>query len=557
MPTGLYVRRLRVVTGLLLFAFAASHFLNHALGLHSAQLMEVGQTLRWKVTRSDLGSLVLLAAAITHMVLGLYKFAARRTLKMSLMEGVQLGFGLAIPLLLIPHVLATRGAYEAFSFNDFYAPTLAGLWPDNALRQGALMLLVWVHGAIGIHLWLRMSPSYRRAMPWLLGIAILVPTLGYLGFVSGAREVAAGPAPLALGDFEAKQIAVWTDFAYFGFAALLAALVIFRLAQAVTARFGHRITVAYEGGPTVRTVPGPSLLEISRHNGIPHASICGGRARCSTCRVRVIDGLEGQLPADGTEARLLARVGANDASMRLACQMRPHSDLRIVQLLPAERITAADVNQLDRYDWGIERAVTVMFSDMRGFTQFSEHRLPYDVVFILNRYLDALSGAVVAEGGYVDKCMGDGMMATFGMTGSEKDGARSALRAAARMLDHLEQINRTIAEDIDEPLTIGIGIHTGHAVLGRIGAAKAHDAGNRITALGDTVNTASRLENAAKDFGASVAVSEDTVRIAGLTLPDEARECIPLRGKKREVTAYLFQDGKAIADVLTRTSAAA
>ena len=550
MPTGLHIRRLRVLTGLILFAFAASHFLNHALGLHSAHLMEVGQTLRWSVTRSGTGTAILLAAAFIHMALGLYKFIARRTLRMSVMEGMQLAFGLAIPLLLIPHVLQTRGAYEAFGFNDFYAPTLAGLWPDKAARQGALMLLVWVHGSIGLHLWLRMSPLYRKAMPWLLALAVLIPALGYLGFVSGAREVTGGPPPQTLGDFEAKQIAVWTDFAYYGFASLLGMLILFRLARAVTARFGNTITVAYVGGPTVRTHPGPSLLEISRHNGIPHASICGGRARCSTCRVRVVDGLEDQPAANATEARLLSRVGARDASMRLACQMRPRGDLRIIQLLPAERITAAGVDRLDRYDWGMERGVTVMFSDMRGFTQFSEHRLPYDVVFILNRYLDALSGAIVAEGGYVDKFMGDGVMAIFGMTGSERDGARSALRAAVRMLDHLEEVNHTLAENMDEPLTIGIGIHSGHAVLGRIGSAKLHDAGNRITALGDTVNTASRLENATKEHGASIAVSGDSVRIAGIALPDQAKGGIPLRGKKNDVTAYLFRDGKAISDAL-------
>ena len=135
----------------------------------------------------------------------------------------------------------------------------------------------------------------------------------------------------------------------------------------------------------------------SRLSRVPHASMCGGRARCSTCRVQVLNGLE-FLERPGPDEQLaLERAGIDAPDIRLACQVRPRADLSVVTLVPAAA-SAARFSSLDRYQTGVERNVTIMFVDIRGFTRFSDGRLPYDIVFILNQYLGRMSDAIIAEG---------------------------------------------------------------------------------------------------------------------------------------------------------------
>ena len=150
---------------------------------------------------------------------------------------------------------------------------------------------------------------------------------------------------------------------------------------------------------------------------------------------------------------------------------------------------------MDKFFWGVEQEVTLLFSDLRGFTKLSEHRLSYDVVFLLNQYLGRMSEAIEDTGGYVDKFMGDGIMAIFGIDKPVKQGAIDALNAARAMGGVLDALNQSLHEELVGRLDMGIGIHTGPAILGRIGAAGGADTGRRITALGDTVNTASRLQS--------------------------------------------------------------
>ncbi|MEM8876417.1 MAG: adenylate/guanylate cyclase domain-containing protein [Pseudomonadota bacterium] len=561
-PIGLYVRRVRIVTGVILFTFATTHFINHALGLYSLQAMEVGQTWRWKVTRSDPGSFILFSAVFIHLVLGLSKFFTRRTWRMSAMEGVQLLLGLLIPVLLLPHIIGTLVIATFFGFDTFYAWKLSNIWPHQIELYAIMMAMVWVHGTIGIHMWLRMSPTYQRLFPWLLGIAVLIPTLGFLGVVSGGREIAAGSFPRQLTADQYYQLEWWEDLSSLAFLGVVAGLLALKLIRDLVGRFRTGVDVSYVGGRAVHASPGQTLLEISRSHGIPHASVCGGRARCSTCRVRIIEGVENQPVPDATEARLLKRIGARDQSMRLACQLRPVGHLRVATLLPADRTGPHDVAELDRYHWGVEQTVTLLFSDMRGFTQFSEKRLPYDVVFVLNRYLGALSDTIIAEGGYVDKFMGDGIMAIFtvdrGKPKDSTDAARAAIRAGMRMGQVLEEMNEALAPQLEAPLRIGIGLHTGPAVLGRIGAAKSHHAGDRVTALGDTVNTASRLESATKELGVQTAISVATLEAAGYSLEKAVAaggtaHDLPIRGRTETLPMVGFDEAPQVATLIKQS----
>jgi adenylate cyclase len=171
---------------------------------------------------------------------------------------------------------------------------------------------------------------------------------------------------------------------------------------------------------------------------------------------------------------------------------------------------------LDRYLWGVEQEVTLLFADMRGFTRMSEGKLPFDTVFILNQFLGRMAEAIRDSGGFVDKFMGDGIMAIFGMEDSTETGARQAIAAARAMGGVLAGLNQSLRDEIGQPLAMGIGLHTGPAILGRIGAAHTGDAVARITALGETVNLASRLESLTKEMGVEVVVSDACMRAAGV-----------------------------------------
>ncbi len=537
---GLSQHRMRLVSGLILFSFALTHLLNHAVGLISLDAMEQVRLVRVAVTRSIPGSTVLGLALLVHIVLAVYKFAARRSLRMTPWEGVQLVFGLAIPYFLFRHMIGTKLPHEVFGIDTDYSLVLFGTWPKETWRLLFLITLVWVHACIGLHFWLRLKPWYARIVWPLFGVAVLIPVLAFAGFTVAGRENAATYE--FQNPYTAEQIEFVTaafDWGVWGAFGVVALAVVIRIIWLVQRRLKPQVKVSYAGAGEVVTERGPSLLEISRNSNIPHASVCGGRARCSTCRVRVLEGLEGLAAPSDEEQRVLDRVGAAP-NVRLACQVVPTEDIAVATLLPAHRVNPADASQSDRYTWGVEQEVTLMFADLRGFTALSENKYPYDVVFILNQYLGQMSAAIEDAGGYVDKFIGDGIMAIFGLGQGPAQGADASLRAAKAMGGVLGALNRSLAHDLPEPLRIGIGVHTGAAILGRVGVAQSNGANQRITALGDTVNTASRLEGASKQFGAELIVSASTVAAADLAVEEGQKERISVKGKQTalDVTVY-------------------
>ena len=544
-------QRLRLASGLVLFAFALTHFLNHALGIWSVGLMEAVQDWRTAVWGSAPGTVLLAGAFLVHVALALWKTARRRTLRMPPAEAAQLVLGLAIPLLLAKHVVGTAGLEAIAGVDDTYTHVLSLQWPGEVFLQTLAMLTVWIHAVIGLHFWLRLKPWYRRWRGVLLAAAVAVPLLAEWGFVDAARRL--WILGQDTGALTAEQVATATavyqgTLAAYG-TVLAASLLVMTLRLLPIGR-ARRIAVTYPGDRVVRVAPGPSILEISRMNGIPHAAVCGGRARCSTCRTRILDGLERQPEAGPQERAVLERIGA-DAGVRLACQLRPTADLTVQPLLPARETAGAAVaaGGHDAYHWGVEQPVAVLFVDLRGFTSLSERRLTYDVVFILNRYLDAMARAVRAERGYVDKFIGDGVMAIFGMTDGAAAGCRSALAAAVRMQEAMAELNRELEPQLGAPLRIGIGIHVGPAILGRVGAAGG-GATAGITALGDTVNTASRLETLTKEYGAVLVVSHAVVHAAKVELAAARVEEIAVRGRQSKLKVYAITDVAPLAGAL-------
>ncbi|MEL7254600.1 MAG: adenylate/guanylate cyclase domain-containing protein [Pseudomonadota bacterium] len=542
MTRSYYVPQLRIASGLILFAFAVTHFLNHAFGLVSIDAMQVGQDMRRLVTQSTLGTAVLIGAAVVHAALGLAKFIGTRTWRLKLRDIVQLAFGIMIPLFLIRHVVGTRGTQELFGIEADYEFVIWAMWPGEAVNQVFLMTLVWVHGCIGLHHWLITRAWYRRWFWVWNALAVAIPALAYAGYVTAGRVSAMAPTitrnPLTSEEY--RTFLTVLDTSNMIYYVILAAAVGAWLLMLAGQRLSKRVVVTYADGRRVAAAKGHSVLEISRINRIPHASVCGGRARCSTCRVRVIEGQDTLPPPSEVESNVLNRIGAPE-NVRLACQLRPTASLTLSTLMPANIETAHGAT-LDRYHWGVEQQATILFCDLRGFTKMSEGKLSYDVVFLLNQFLGRMAEAIQDTGGFVDKFMGDGIMAIFGMDTPVEDSARQAMNAARAMGGVLDALNQTLKDELPTPLQIGIGLHTGPVVLGRIGAGHRTGAAARITALGETVNTASRLEGLTKSLEVQIIVSHATIAASGLP-PGEAMTArdVDVRGLSQPVPVYTLK----------------
>ncbi|MEL6373208.1 MAG: adenylate/guanylate cyclase domain-containing protein [Pseudomonadota bacterium] len=566
---GHLAQRARLISGLILFAYVLTHFLNHAVGLIGVETMEVVRDWRVAVTRSLIGTIVLAAALGVHMVLALTRTLARTTVAMPLWEVAQVISGLAIPLLLAKHIIATRISATLFTTNDTYEYELAQLWPGLALEQSILLILVWLHAMIGLHFWLRLSRWYQRAQPIVIAAGVAIPILALTGFMSAGREVARRLAED--GAFSAMQARTnWPDDgeiasllsmmgqANTAFYVVIGALATVVILRALPNPFGGKaVGITYVAGPTVRARPGPTLLEISRAHGVPHTAICGGRGRCTTCRVVVLEGAEALAPPSPTEARALSSIRAAP-NVRLACQVYPPADLSVERLVEPgarrssgrARLSFAGPDDAARgmTSTGTERTLAVLFFDIRGFTKISETKLPYDVVHILNTVFRHAGAAVEHEGGRIDKFMGDGMMALFGIEVEPAQACRQALAAAAAIDRELERVNTTLASDLDQPLRIGIGVHVGPLVLGRIG----HGGSANITVIGDVVNTASRLEAMTKEMSVQAVVSEDVFITAGMALPPAAQEDAAMEDTAQAAASQTQADASKPRVALTR-----
>jgi adenylate cyclase len=231
-------------------------------------------------------------------------------------------------------------------------------------------------------------------------------------------------------------------------------------------------------------------------------------------------------PPDAVEQRVLRRIGAIQ-NVRLACQLRPHGRVEVTPLLPPFAAAADGRRRVD-FAQGSEREIAILFADIRGFTALAEGRLPYDVVFVLNRYFAAMGRAIETAGGHVDKFIGDGVMALFGVGSDAEAGCRQALAAARLMSERLGALNLSLQGELDRPLRIGIGIHCGPVIVGEMGYGNAA----AITAIGDAVNTASRLEGLSKTYECELVVSDETVSRAGFDLTGFPRYQIEIRGKR-------------------------
>ena len=543
--------RIRLWSSYVLFFYVVTHLLNHALGLISLRVLEAGRTWFVFIWHNPLGQTVLYGALLVHFCLALWSLYQRRTLRLSRWEWTQWILGVLIVPLGAIHVVGTRVAHELYNVDPGYPWVLGSLLVSNwtgIVRQFSLPLVVWLHACIGLHFAWRLRPWYRAWLPALYAFALLVPIAGIAGAGIALRDVAElAQRPGFLEELfvrvrvpTADQIATLyaiADALQFTALGLLVIMLLARPARTLWERRAGVVHLSYGERRTASHATGLTILEMSRIAGIPHASVCGGRGRCSTCRVRIAGEDRAKLPpASAEEQKVLSRVGAPD-NVRLACQLRPPPGrYRVTPLLPA---SAGPVEAYRRQPQahGGEHYVAILFADIRGFTSISEGKLPYDVVFLLNRYFRATGHAIEAAGGRVDKFIGDGVMAIFGLTTDPQTACRQALDAARRMALALDDLNEALSGDLDMPLRIGIGLHAGPAIVGEMGYERAA----QITAIGDTVNTASRLESLTKEFGAELVVSQELLDSAGVDPEAAPRHDVEIRGRQGRLAVRAFK----------------
>jgi adenylate cyclase len=509
-------RPLRLASGLVLFAYVAAHLVNHALGLVSVAAAERGLRLALALWHSLPGTVLLYVAAGLHLALAFESIYARRTLRMAPIEMWRIALGLGIPTLLIGHAVGTRLAWELYQQSPQYSRVVWALRAsDGQGRQLALLVPGWLHGCLGIHIAFARRPLYQRLHPLLFSAALLLPVLGGLGFLAMGRELAADPsnrahldALIALPTHSgATLIGVRETLLAFYFSAIATVFSAREIRALVERRTRALVSIEYPQR-TLHVPRGWSVLEASRSHQLPHLSMCGGRARCSTCRVQVTRGEDRCPPPSPAERATLARVSAGPG-VRLACQLRPTGDIAVRPLLDAPHRAA----RIARAARTTEQEVALLCVDWHGREAALCGLLPQDAVFLSRLFREATDAVVASAGGIESDSASGRTMTLFGV-GSASDisaACRDAL-AAARSLE------RTLAEhagrwrsEFGVVAGFTLCVHAGPAAIDEFGI----EASRRFTAAGAAVDALARMRALAALNGASTLVSLDVLRCAG------------------------------------------
>ncbi|MBL6782231.1 MAG: adenylate/guanylate cyclase domain-containing protein [Alphaproteobacteria bacterium] len=547
------VSKLRGITGIVIFIYVVVHMSNHIVGLVSLSAADAMlDNVRW-FWHLTLAAIILYASLFIHAGLGVFSVISKYSFRIRLIDWVQLGTGLLIPWILIGHAFVGGYSTRFLGVKDSYELTTLATWvfdPVSVATLSFLLILAWGHGVIGVNNMLRFHAGYQRIKPMLVIVAWLFPVLSLLGFASAGKEIIAKVMvdPNVIGQVMMNaqlsmemagyltQVNVAAQKYYPFVLALLIPItfVLFRIRNRK-----KDISITYPGNKVVHADRGISVLDASRQNSIPHMSMCGGRGRCSTCRIRVMSDLS-HLPERNAIERNIADKLKWDDSIRLACQL--HID-QSIEVRPLVRSTSDELTTNSRGALsGREEHIVVMFIDLRNFTPISENLLPYDTVYLLNQYIEIASKAIASCNGRIDKIIGDGVMALFVDQDDQQKNARNALKASQQIAEQMASLSKQCQEDFGFDLRFGIGIHSGLSVVGQIG----HGKDISETAIGDCVNIASRLEQLTKAEKSQLIISMELMQHADLKAKPDAVKNVRLKGKSKPLEVCVFNSATAL-----------
>ena len=561
------VRKIRIFSGVVLFAYVIMHLSNHSLNIFSIELADnVRKNYFSVIWQHPIGLVLLYSSLIAHLILGFSSILTRKSFKMSFKDWAQIIFPILALLFLAQHIAASFIITKVFGGSETYSLLFAAISSSetsqmilDAIFYSLMIIFIWTHGVIGLDAYLKQQavhhgkflfyiryPSIFKFIYWI------VPTGAVFGWIFGLREMSfiaqiksyelATTVPMYFQSIFIKHIPMQAFpvvmaiepivMKYYPLFILFVVLVC--VLNVVRARFFGRITVSYPGGESVSIPKGTSVLEASRNGGIPHQSVCGGRGRCTTCRIKVTS-YDGTLTAPSAhEIKAIERVGLDD-NVRLACQLKPTSNISVQPLLNPEN--TLETVRSARALTGKEQETVVLFVDLRDFTKLSEKKLPYDVVYILNKYYAVCGEIIEKNGGRLDKFIGDGIMAIFDANSASNVNSKNALVSANAISKSMKTLNSEMKTDFSEDMRFGMGIHAGSMIVGMMGYGKTVTE----TAVGDNVNIAARLEELTKTYKCELVVSKYVADKANIDTKKMKPKTVDIRGRKEVLEVFTFE----------------
>lgn len=514
-------RDLRLASGLVLFTYVTLHLAAHAFGLVSLNVAESALRVTVLFWHSGVGTILLYSAAAIHIGLALVAVYDRRTLRMPPAQALRIVLGLTMPLVLIGHFVGTRYAFERFGLPADYHRVVGNLWATSGQgRQLALLAPGWLHGCLGLNFAFGSRRTWQQLRFVLFGAALLLPVLAGLGFLMMGRELAERPAavdasqvPAAATSIESTALVDMREGVLAAYLGLIGLMVAARVVRSFDERRrGSRIRISYPER-SVSVPRGWTVLEASRAFGVAHQSTCGGRARCTTCRVRVTEG-QAHCPAPAIdERRALDRIAA-DADVRLACQLRPTGDVSLRPLVAVEQ------------EWWrarpparttTEREVAVLFFKVRfGAAGGAKTASAHDTLYALEHFHAIASAAIESAGGVQCRQSGDSWMALFGLdAGGIRRSLRQALVGAQQIEARFAVLTGRLVRELSLDADFSVVVHVGPVVAGMIGEGETR----RLSAVGDAIRGAERLHASARRQGARFAISNAAADAAGIAYP--------------------------------------
>ncbi len=250
-----------------------------------------------------------------------------------------------------------------------------------------------------------------------------------------------------------------------------------------------------------------TILESTLAAHINHTHACGGQAKCSTCRISIIEGLEYCNPRNEAEQQMADKLNF-PAEIRLACQTRISGDISIRRMVSDKLdmdIIFDQFSEDSKNALGRLQKLSIVFTDIVNYTSLAENFPPYDIVHVLNRYYQIMNEIIQDNNGIISDVAGDGILSIFGMDNESNNSVLDAVHAIEGMNVKLEMFNIYLNDNFNIQFGIRAGVHYGNVIVGPFDTGSM----KKMAVIGDNVNYASRIESANKEFGTNLLVSEE------------------------------------------------
>ena len=279
-----------------------------------------------------------------------------------------------------------------------------------------------------------------------------------------------------------------------------------------------------------------NILKATLAAGINHTHACGGQAKCSTCRVSIMEGIENCNPRNEAEQKMANKLNF-PAEVRLACQTNINGDISIRRMVSDKLdidIILEQFSKDSKNALGSQQKLTIVFTDIINYTSLAEKFPPYDIVHVLNRYYRIMNAIILEHNGYISDVAGDGILAVFGKDKKSNNSVLDAIHAVEEMNEKLELFNKYLDENFNIQFGIRAGVHYGDVILGPFDTGEM----KKLAVIGDNVNYASRIESANKEFDTKLLLSEEAYQEIKKTYPNHNSFETMLKGKTGQYKLY-------------------